>query len=226
MKTNFKFNPKVIEIFRLIKNKKNDYKSFYIPFYKDKQKIGNLKPITINYLGDNVENNELIKLLSQWRDSNSLWYPTVFKVSEEGTKKWLKDQVICVEDRLLFLVETLDGIPIGHMGLYRGEADNFIRGRENLINGGMTFALKAMLNWVFKELKIPELYLRVFSDNKRAIKFYKRCGFTEEFNIPLKKIKGKNFIKWEEITEKDDEAERFFVVMKVVNPYLKVDKDV
>ena len=35
--------------------------------------------------------------------------------------------VIDQSDRLLFLVQNVEKIDIGHMGLYRGEADNFIR---------------------------------------------------------------------------------------------------
>jgi RimJ/RimL family protein N-acetyltransferase len=210
------FNEEVKKIFKSIKKAENGKEDFFIPVYRHNEQVAFLKPLTKNNLIDNITNHELIKLLTKWRNANSKWYPTVFEATEKGTKKWLKDQVINADDRILFMVETLDGISFGHMGLYRGEADNFIRGRQDILAGGMTYALHAMLKWVFDDLNIDELFLRVFLDNKKAISFYKRCGFKEMYKIPLKKTKEKNEIKWEEITGNNtDKAERYFSVMYI-----------
>lgn len=127
--------------------------------------------------------------------------------------------MIDIEDRILFLVETTDGIPFGHIGLFRGEADNFIRGRNDLVKGGMTPALKTMLSWAFTELELNELYLRVFSDNKNAKAYYERCGFKEIGLIPLRKIEKPESTRWEAIEEGDKkEAVRYFSLMKSKNP--------
>lgn len=202
--------------------KEGNYKggNFSIPVYKEKSQVAVLNPITKRHLDYAKENQELIKFLCEWRESASKWYPTIFKVTEEGTKIWLENQVIGAEDRILFIAETMEGIPFGHMGLYRGEADNFIRGRKDILSGGMTYALIAMLKWAFLELNLKGLYLRVFSDNQRAIAFYKRCGFKEVDKIPLRKIEKKEIIRWEEISERSAEkVERFFCVMYLENPY-------
>jgi Acetyltransferases, including N-acetylases of ribosomal proteins len=210
------FNEEVKKTFKSIKKAKNGKKDFSIPVYNHDHQIAFLKPLTENNLVDSPTNHEIIKLLTKWRNANSNWYPTIFEATENGTKKWLKDQVINTDDRVLFMVETLDGIPFGHMGLYRGEADNFIRGRQDILAGGMTHALRAMLKWVFNDLNMNKLFLRVFLDNKKAISFYKRCGFKEVYKIPLKKTKEKNEIKWEEITgDNPDKAERYFSVMHI-----------
>jgi RimJ/RimL family protein N-acetyltransferase len=217
METDFKFDSNVKEIFKSIKDGKYQ-KRFFIPVYDNNQEIAILKPVTRKNLEDTEENREIIKLFAKWRNENSKWYPTIFKVTEEGTKNWLKDQVIETEDRLLFIVESPEGIPVGHMGFYRGEADNFIRGRNDILKGGMTYALKAMLEWAFDDLKINKLFLRVFEDNKKAVSFYKRCGFKGIYKIPLKKTEDNNVIKWEEIPENStDKAERFFSVMCITN---------
>ena len=210
------FNKKVKKTFKSIKKAENGKKDFFIPVYNHNQQIAFLKPITESNLIDSPVNHKIIKLLTSWRNANSKWYPTVFEATEEGTKKWLRDQVINMDDRILFMVETLDGTPFGHMGLYRGEADNFIRGRQDILAGGMTYALRTMLKWVFNDLNVDELFLSVFLDNKKAISFYERCGFKEVYKIPLKKTKEKNEIKWEEITENNhDKSERYFSVMHI-----------
>lgn len=214
------FDTHVISTFESIKDETYKRNDFNVPIYRNDMQIALLKPITKSYLEDNKYNREIIRSLAEWRNSAASWYPTIFKVTEEGTKKWLEDQVIGAKDRLLFMAETLDGIPFGHMGLYRGEADNFLRGRKDILNGGMTLGLSAMLNWAFCDLELKELHLRVFSDNQRAINFYKRCGFKEISKIPLEKIEEGNRIKWEELPENCYEsAERFFSVMYLKNPF-------
>lgn len=215
------FDAHVISIFASIKDKTYKGEDFNVPVYRDDIQIALLKPITKCYLEDNQYNHEIIRFLAEWRNSAAFYYPTIFKVTEEGTKKWLKDQVIGAKDRMLFMAVTLDGIPFGHMGLYRGEADNFLRGRKDILKGGMTLGLSAMLNWAFYDLELKELHLRVFSDNQRAINFYKRGGFKEISKIPLKKLEEYNRIKWEELPDNCFEgAERFYSVMYLKNPKL------
>ena len=213
------FNDKTISVFKAIKNETyRNEKDFVIPVVNGMEKVANLRPITKKYLEDTEKNIEIIKLLAEWRETNQKWFD-IFKVTEEGTKKWLKKSVIDIEDRILFLVETVDRIPFGHMGFFRGEADNFIRGRNNLVREGMTYALTAMLDWAFTELELNELYLRVFSDNKRAIAYYERCGFKEIGLIPLRRIEKAESTRWEAIEEGDrQEADRFFCLMKLKNP--------
>ena len=213
------FNEKTISVFKAIKNETySNEKDFVIPVANGKEKVANLRPITKRYLEDTEENIEIIKLLAEWRETNQEWFD-MFNVSVEGTKEWLKKNVIDIENRILFLVETTDGNPFGHMGLFRGEADNFIRGRNDLIKGGMTSALKTMLSWAFAELELNELYLRVFSDNKKAIAYYERCGFKQIGLIPLRKIEKAEITRWEAIEEGDKkEADRYFSLMKSKNP--------
>jgi len=221
----YRFEREIVDVFEAIKRQSYRGNDFCIPVYKNGTQIAILSPITKRHLDDNIRNDELVRLLSEWRRTNAKWYPTVFKVTYDGTRKWLRDQVIGAEDRILFMVKTMDGNPFGHMGFYRGEADNFIRGRKDILNGGMTSALRAMLNWAFIDLDLKDLYLRVFSDNTRAIAFYDRCGFRPIYKIPLKKYKGHGFIRWEESHEEGiNEAKRYFSVMHLKNPYVKQAK--
>jgi RimJ/RimL family protein N-acetyltransferase len=210
----YSFEKQVIDIFNLIKLEKYQGKPLIIPLYKENKQIAVLKPITKNNLYKNSQNDEIIKLLSQWRKKNQLWYPSVFNVTEDGTRLWLKNQVIAMDDRILFLLESLDGDLTGHMGLFRGEIDNVLRGNQNLVKGGMTIGLKYLIKWCCDDLKIKNLYLRVFSDNFKAIQFYKNSGFYEIDKIPLKKVEDGHIIKWQESYDIDiNNAERSFCLM-------------
>ena len=44
--------------------------------------------LPINYA--HLEDETLINLLAKWREDNNFAYPSRFKVTFEGTKKWLK----------------------------------------------------------------------------------------------------------------------------------------
>ncbi|GAG84667.1 unnamed protein product, partial [marine sediment metagenome] len=162
-----------------------------------------LRPISKN-LGKDEE--KYVKLLSKWRATNWQAYPTVFKVTEEGTRRWIKDQLINREDRILFMIINLDNQPIGHLGLsnfdfkkQEAEIDNVVRGVSDVLPGVMAFALNVLIHWSFTTLRLRRLFLRVFSDNERAVKFYERCGFRGVKNIPLHKVSDSEVTKYKEI---------------------------
>ena len=75
-----------------------------IPIYQKNKITAFLKPVS-KVLEDN---EEYINMLSEWRSTNWQAYPTVFNVTKEGTKKWVKEQLIEREDRILFMVITSD----------------------------------------------------------------------------------------------------------------------
>ena len=208
---NYNFDNNTIDIFKKIKNRDGEWKNFTMPLKIDNVLIGHLRPITKDILIKSKSNDLLISKLSKWRENNTRWFDS-FNVTDEGTLRWLKKSVIDQSDRLLFLVQSIEKIDIGHLGLFRGEADNIIRGENSINKGIMTISLKKMLYWSFKILKIKRLYLRVFSDNKRAIRFYKNCGFRSVGKIKLKKvIKGDN-IRYEQV-ESIKNPDRFFTLM-------------
>ncbi len=174
---------------------------------------------------ETAADKNLIKLLVRWREENWQAYPTVFKVTLEGTKKWLQSQLLEREDRILFLIITLSGEPVGHLGLSNfnfvqreAEIDNVVRGVKTALPGIMTFALAAMDEWAFKKLGLKRLFLRVFLDNERAIRLYEHCGFKGVKKIPLHKvIEGENF-KYEEIPEGENlSVDRVFYLMELLN---------
>lgn len=181
-----------------------------------------LRPISES-LGDDEE--VYMKLLTQWRVKNWQAYPSVFRVTEEGTRKWVKDQLVNREDRILFMVIAPNNQPIGHLGLSNfnfcekeAEIDNVVRGVATVIPGIMTMALDALSDWSFEKIHLRRLFLRVFFDNQRAIKLYERCGFKGVKRIPLHKFVEGDNIKYEEIPAGSSLSEdREFYLMEKIN---------
>ncbi len=211
MISNYNFDKNTINIFKKIKNRDGEWADFTIPLKDDNTLIGYLRPITKDILIKSKSNSLLISKLSKWRENNKRWFDS-FNVTDEGTSRWLKKSVIDQSDRLLFIVQNIEKVDIGHMGLFRGEADNFIRGEHSFNKGIMTISLQKMLYWSFKRLKIKRLYLRVFSDNKKAIRFYENCGFRPLGEIKLKKVIKGSSIRYEQLKSIKN-PDRFFTLM-------------
>ena len=175
---------------KIKKIKKEDKEKNKIPIYNNQIIIGYLIPIT----EDILNNTEDIQLLAKWREENQEWFPSQFKVTFEGTKKWIKDSLLAEADRLLYWVCDNQEYKIGHIGLYRFdcynkscEIDNVIRGDKSLVKGIMSCASQSLIQDSLKSYQLQNIYLRVFSDNKTAIGFYDKLYFVEIQRIPLEK---------------------------------------
>ena len=132
--------------------------------------------------------------LGRWREENSFAFPSQFKVTVEGTKKWLKNQVVDNPERILFYIfsdkNTRD--PVGHLGLASFdfdqnslELDNVLRGDKFNHPGLMSMGVRALIDWANIYLSPKSIFLRVMSDNKHAIEFYKQIGFVRKEYIPV-----------------------------------------
>ncbi|OGX26277.1 MAG: hypothetical protein A2787_10085 [Omnitrophica WOR_2 bacterium RIFCSPHIGHO2_01_FULL_48_9] len=180
--------------------------------------IAFLQPICAD-LGE--RHSEVIALLAEWRERDWDAYPTVFKVTREGTARWMQAQLIDRKDRILFLLVTPQQKIIGHLGLSNfdfakceAEIDSVVRGEKGILPGVMTKALEALTAWTLDELGVKRLLLRVFSDNATAIKLYERCGFKREREIPLHKIQEGDVIQYEEILPGQNlSVDRIFLLM-------------
>ena len=214
------FQEKVITTLRAMKfepAKRPD--ELAIPVYQQGNVVVRLHPIHANFTPEEVQ------LLVEWRNQNSEAFLTWITATEEGTKKWLTERILSRDDRILFFVETLDGVPFGHIGLTNFdfslkacEIDNVIRGKAELNKGGMTFAFQTLMNWVFFFLDANSAYLRVFSNNERALRFYIRNGFRMVRQVPLRRVEEGNMIRWVESEEDNGSVFEKYVV------YLKTER--
>jgi len=186
-----------------------------------KEEIAKLEPVQ--------ETQDHIQLISEWRKTHYDAYPTQFPVTLSGTKIWLKKQLLLNPERIIFMIKTSEDQIIGHIGLTSigvggfgfsedsCEIDSVVRGRTE-IKGLMQYSLLALCNWAQHSLNLKSIYLRVFSDNSHAIKFYEKCGFTTVGEIPLKKVVEGDVTQFIAIEKGDQtKAHRIFTLMALTN---------
>ena len=129
----------------------------------------------------------------KWRNSdavrNNFIYQELF--TKESHENWICSMVETGKvDQLIICLknpESDDEIPVGSVyirdidrnhnkaeyGIFIGEQS--ARGKGI---GSQTAAL--MIRYCFEELKLHRLFLRVFADNKQAIRSYENAGFVQE----------------------------------------------
>ncbi len=163
--------------------------------------------------------NELHEKLTDWRNENVNVYPTQFVATVESTKAWLKDRLLAVDDRMLFLIVDNQGKVAGHMGFngcnnddFLFEIDNVVRGEQAAVKGFFSAGMFALMEWARKTLNVEGFFLRVMDDNPHAIEFYKRNGFIEDCRIPLFREEKTGVVSYRE-ANKDEQASKTFVRM-------------
>ncbi len=133
------------------------------------------------------------KNIVKWRNTDSVRNNFIYQAlfTKESHENWIHtmvetgkvDQlVICLKDD-----NCEEGIPVGSVyirdidwnhnkaeyGIFIGEES--ARGKGI---GSQTAAL--MIQYCFEQLKLHRLFLRVFADNKQAIRSYEKAGFVQE----------------------------------------------
>ncbi len=211
-KPSSEFKQRVITIFRELKHTIPSPAAPVIPIYQDGVVTALLRVVSDTSLRSPRE----IQNLASWRRKSNRWFPSQFRVTIAGTKRWSKTQLLDKEDRILFMIEDLKGRAIGHLGLYRFdfharscEVDNVIRG-VNRIPGVMTAAVGALCAWGKEVLGVKTYFLRVVSHNAKAVALYKRAGFSEVERIPMKNVVKNGCIVWEELPANEWRAARRF----------------
>lgn len=133
---------------------------------------------------DNDALNDLkISLLSSWRKAHEHTFPTRFEITDEGTRKWLKNLVNANERRVLFWVTDSELSPIGHIGLILNdlgviEIDNVLKGTDGH-QRLFEFSMLELEELVKTEMGTSEIVLKVLGSNRHAITFYERLGYRE-----------------------------------------------
>lgn len=131
-----------------------------------------------------------VQLLTEWRNRHVKSFLTEFVSTPERTAGWLAGAVHVNPGKMLFMVETLDGERVGHVGLGfidwqrgYGEADAIVSGGKSP-PGLMKAALLTLMQWARDALGLATLAVRVRSDNT-ALEFYRKVGFREYQRVPI-----------------------------------------
>ena len=191
-----------------------------LPVYDDTGELtAYLRPISANY---RTTIKDCALLMGNWRAENPSISDSVFDITVERTEKWLDNLIIGRDDRLLFMIKTLDGQYIGHVGYSSfnyddrtAEIDSILRGVRGVCPGIMTFAIRSLLWWGINVIMLKNIELSTGIDNLRAQNLYRRCGFELKSKKALVKTVLKDEVRWDPAEDPDmPDAERYAVVMR------------
>jgi RimJ/RimL family protein N-acetyltransferase len=185
-----------------------------IPIFSKRELQGSLVP---------VRNTNYAPLIKRWREENPEGFANRFEGTIEKTENWINNVLLPRKDRILFMVLTLDGTPVGHLGyssfdfeVQSAEIDNVVRGQKQARKGIMSMAMKTVLAWGKSRLLLNDIFLRVLSDNPHAVTFYERLGFKEIDRIPLFRVEHHDMIEWLPLDESEERRpEKYYIVMKL-----------
>lgn len=212
------YSDHVIAILRKYKRMNSAEKLILIPVLDSNEcTIGFLRPITIDFIKTMPECAEQF---GRWRRENPAFSPSRFNITTESTAKWLMQNIVYNNQRILFAIQDLTGKNIGHIGYANfrdytkaAEIDCVLRGVKNVLPGIMEWALKALVHWGQVELQLEHIDLKVLWDNDRAIAFYQKCGFEKKELIPLKRVEISGETQWTPYDNAAQDAEKYYLHM-------------
>ena len=98
--------------------------------------------------------------------------------------------------RVSFVIETLDGVPIGNIVLIavdaihrRAELGIAIGEKGDWGRGYGTDAIRVILRYAFEVLNLRRVELITDIDNERGIRAYEKCGFVREGVLRAKRMR-------------------------------------
>ncbi len=138
-----------------------------------------LRPITYNDT----------ELIVNWRNNTDVMSQFVYQkpFTVQGHNNWMKTMVETGKVVQYIIVSNEDNTPIGSIYYRDIDMENnnaeygiFIGNKNCFGKGYGSEAAKLFVDFGFEVLGLHRIFLRVFSDNTRAIKSYKNAGFIEE----------------------------------------------
>jgi RimJ/RimL family protein N-acetyltransferase len=196
----------------------HDFKNCYfenpqkysIPILFEKETIGRLRPVPTTLKEDAV--NDAI-LQTKWRNmyKDSFFVPP-FTATVERTTKWLNETYFYDDTKIIFLIETFDGISIGHCGIENFEFDKKICEAGRSLRGSwgrieiekkisiLELGHKSKLRWSFDTLKLDKIYARVFANNISALRLSTNCGYYPVERYFIERYDGQREVVRMEVT--------------------------
>lgn len=184
---------------------------FAIPLYWHGERIGRLRPVPTELKGEAARDAEL---QTDWRNLHKdSFIVEPFIATVERTKGWLEKTYYKNDNVIIFIIEAMDGTPIGHLGFSDFDYEKKMCELGRLMRGavaqiekekGVNLMARAemyLLQWGFDVLGLEKIYGRQFAENYLAWRINKKCGFQITEKFMLKKCKGEHEMMRIEVTK-------------------------
>jgi len=171
------------------------------------------------------ESDDTIKLLTKWRTENWDGFDSKFEVTSEGTKLWIRDQILQNPNRILFLI-IFNSMKIGQYGfshdLERLWFGDLIKGERGAAPGIMEYVDKLFFKFAIDVFAVTKLYAKVFSDNFRTLNLHQKIGCIIVDTVPLKRSYTKDGWIWhkKELKSEEEYGERYFHIIEITRERL------
>ena len=153
---------------------------------EDGREIGFLKAFDRR----DLEDSALIETMAEARTRFKEFFLTQFDVTPENKRAWLESSVLGNDDKMLFLVETLDGRVVGQDGFTVLDDDSFTldgpmrwsrEGHVRLFEMSQTERARVC----FELLDLSLCKIELFKKNAMAAYVVRKGGFSFEKEYPL-----------------------------------------
>ena len=182
--------------------------------------VGYLSPLTKSRLDE----DDLVELLTRWRNDNMKSFLTSFIATPERTRQWIEDVVLSSSTQMFFLVFGPDDNLVGRFGfkdLTQEDVllDNAIRARRSENPKLMVYAGRRIIQWLFDNTSINFVRGEVFSDNAAALMMNKQLGFIHKVKHPLVELVNENNeVIWRRCDRNEEIGNRYLYEI-VINRY-------
>jgi hypothetical protein len=145
-----------------------------------------------------LDDKNLIETMAKARTRFKEFFLTQFDVTPENKRAWLESSVLGNDDKMLFLVETLDGVVVGQDGFTVLEGGAFaLDGTMRWARGGhtrlfeMSQAERARICFGLLDLSLCRIEL--FKKNAMAAYVVRKGGFAfeKEYSLSVSREGGK-----------------------------------
>lgn len=134
-----------------------------------------------------VEERDL-PLIVRWRNDpeNRRFFFSPFLINPGAQKAWYAE-LLADRSRIVFMIETLEGMTVGTIGLYnvdwrnqQAEIGQILLDAEHRGFGYAEHAGHLLIRYAFEELNVHRVYSEVYGWNRAVIEWEKFYGFQQE----------------------------------------------
>ncbi len=192
------------QVIKDLKNPPDSADISHLPVTMDQCIVAFLRPVLS--VPDKTTSRDA-QWMAEWRNNHRQAFFTWITATKASTQTWLAKRYADNFTDIMFMLETTEHQPLGHLALYNftesGKCE-FGRVLQNptpgkKIKGAMTLGSFALLRWATSVLHIKNLSLEVFEHNRNAVSLYNRLGFKEKSKFLLKKTNINGETHWKKI---------------------------
>lgn len=148
-----------------------------------------------------IERSDIPLFVRWFNDPDVLQYLAMYiPMSEAAEERWF-DAQLEDEKSHVFVMETLEGVAIGNLGLFDIDWKNrsaacgvSICEKAYWDQGYGADALRTLLRFAFGEMNLNRIYLSVYDFNARAIRCYEKIGFSHEGRLRQSRFTGGRYV--------------------------------